>query len=94
MDVHGGGHGQFLGRAVGMIDEKDIEIAKLRGQVEQLEKLIKTLMVAPPQPQFIPYPVPCVPHIQPTYPQPLPWTTPYDFSTPFWCITNDVQYTS
>ena len=62
-----------------MIDEKDIEIAKLRGQVEALEKMIKQLMAQPqPAPQFVPYPVP---QVVPTYPSlpATPWVNPWDY---------------
>lgn len=65
-----------------MIDDKDIEIAKLRGQVEALEKLVKQMMVAPTLPQIIPMPYP-VPTIQPQ----RPWIHPYDYTGPFWTIT-------
>lgn len=72
-----------------MIDEKDIEIAKLRGQVEALEKLVKQLIVAP-APQFVPMPYP-LPQIQPT---PSPWVDPYPYQpiNPFWYVTSTSTY--
>lgn len=56
-----------------MIDEKDIEIAKLKGQVEALEKMVRTLITLQPQPVAPPI---VVPQIVP--PLPAPWIPPYE----------------
>lgn len=68
------------------IDEKDIEIAKLRGKVEALEgelakeRALRTLM-QPQPPQVVPMPYPVYPPIAPL-PDPIyPWYLQWPYGT-------------